>query len=444
MQIGRRPADLAPAPPARAGASPQRRRRRPVAALLVALLLLATLAPGTLGYTATLSHYGSGVPGTRMLIRGARFPHYVWVRIRWDGSSYGMPLVRTNSYGSFAVRITVPTRARPGRHYVTAVRNGIVLARVSVTVPTPAPAPTPTPVATPTPTPTPVPAPSGQATSKLLFGLGTELDGDLTAPITSAAPVHMLTSWFNGTGDLSWMSGWAANAIPNAYAAGYSLHLIVYASSSTQTTTSTTYGSANGRPYPLSAQFLTDMTALSKIWAGSAGGPPLYVTLFTEFQTYAPTPTWSDNVAYWSALKDAYRSALGIFHANAPNARVSLGWGGWEARMTSPMFADFADVMGISDFQSFQAMQGDTNVADIEAMTTQLAKYGPVMVAHYKPDNSSQTVFDADTTALFTDTEVAKLAGAGLFAFSFMDDKNMDATTSTYTRITSAIQRYGK
>ncbi len=460
MQIGRRPAAPDPTPPLRAEPSPWQRRRLPVA-LLVALMLLMTLASGALGYTRpTLSASGSGVPGTRLTVRGTRFPHHVLVRMRWDGSATGMPLVRTTYYGILATHVTVPPRAKPGRHVLTAVRNGVVLARIPVTVrvrlpapthvptptpvSTPIPVPTPTPVAAPTPTPVPTPAPAQPKPAKVLFGLGTELDGDLTAPITSAAPVHLLTSWFNGTGDLSWMSGWAANAIPKAYAAGYSAHLIVYASSSAVTTTMTKYGAAAGRAYPLSAQFLSDMTALSKIWAGQAGGPTLYVTLFTEFQTYAPTPTWSDNLAYWAALKDAYRSALAIFHANAPNAKVSLGWGGWEARMANPMFADFADVMGISDFQSFQAMQSDTNVSDIEAMTGQLARYGPVMVAHYKPDNSSQAVFDADTTALFTDAEMAKLTNAGLFAFSFMDDKNMDATADAYTRITAAIQRYGR
>jgi len=266
------------------------------------------------------------------------------------------------------------------------------------------------------------------------------------------APVHMLSSWFNGTGDLAWMTGWAANLIPAQYAAGRSLHLIVYANGSATATTQTAYGAACGRPYPLSAQFQADMVTLAKTWAGKASGPALYVTLFTEFQTYAcHRNAWSPDSAYWSALKDSYSAAMATFHRYAPNAKVSLGWGGWQDRTNDPatgggrsMFAHFADVMGASDFESFQAMQSDTNVADVLAMTRTLGAYGPVMLAHYKPDNGSQATFDADTTAMLTDSNLRQLVAAGLFAWSFMDARNMDADPATYARIVAAVHRYGR
>ena len=77
-----------------------------------------------------------------------------------------------------------------------------------------------------------------------------------------------------------------------------------------------------------------------------------------------------------TALKDRYIETLAVFHQNAPNAKVSLGWGGWQTRFDDPstgagrsMFAYFADVMRASDFQSFQAMQTDSNAADVRAMT---------------------------------------------------------------------------
>ena len=38
----------------------------------------------------------------------------------------------------------------------------------------------------------------------------------------------MLTSWYNGPDNLAWMAGWRGGEILRAYAAGYSLHLIVY------------------------------------------------------------------------------------------------------------------------------------------------------------------------------------------------------------------------
>lgn len=286
---------------------------------------------------------------------------------------------------------------------------------------------------------------------KLLFGLGTEADGALKAPLVHDAPVGMLSSWFNGHGDLSWMTGWSANLIPGQYAAGRALHLVVYANGSTTATTQTRYGAACGRPYPLSAQFQSDMATLARAWAGRAAGPALYVTMFTEFQTYAcHRNAWFPDTAYWSALKDAYTRARATFHAYAPNARVSLGWGGWQDRTDSPstgggrsMFKYFADVMGASDFQSFQAMQSDTNAADVLAMTATLHAWGPVMLAHYKPDDGSQATFDADTTTMLTDSYLAQATAAGLFAFSFMDQVNMNANPTDYARIRDAVIRYG-
>jgi hypothetical protein len=50
------------------------------------------------------------------------------------------------------------------------------------------------------------------------------------------------------------------------------------------------------------------------------------------------------------------------------------------------MFQHFADVLRASDFQSFQAMQSDGNVEDVRAMVRTLGAYGPVMLAHYKPN----------------------------------------------------------
>jgi hypothetical protein len=304
----------------------------------------------------------------------------------------------------------------------------------------------------PSPSADPTASASDGPLPKLLFGLGTEMSGASSSALVRAAPVHLLSSWFNGTSDLAFMAGWAKSLIPREYAAGETLHLIVYAGSATTTTTQTKYGPACGRAYPLSAQFQADMLSLAKIWAGSASGPRLYVTLFTEFQTYAcHASAWLPDNAYWMALKDAYRQALATFHAHAPNARVSLGWGGWQDRFDDPatgggrsMFAHFADVLAISDFQSFQAMQDDTNIPDVLDMTRTLGAYGPVMLAHYKPDNGSSSTFNADTRAMLTDSYLARLVSAGLFAWSFMDDSNVSASSSTFSRIAGAIKRYGR
>jgi len=287
---------------------------------------------------------------------------------------------------------------------------------------------------------------------KLLFGIGPEADGALKTRLAQEAPVKMLTSWYNGPGDLSWMTGWRTNLVPQAYASGKALHLIVWAGDA-EVSFPTKYGTACGRSYPLSDRFLGDMHQLATTFAGSAGGPPLYVTLFTEFQTYPCVDNqWSvtpEVTNYYRALKDRYLEALAVFHQYAPNSRVSLGWGGWQARWDAPatgggrsLFGYFADVMRASDFQSFQAMASDSNVNDIRDMTKILGAYGKVLLAHYKPDNGSQATFDADLKTVFTDAYLAELTSAGLFGFSFMDNANLSSSESSYQLVKSAVTRY--
>src|SRR5262245_20612474 len=290
----------------------------------------------------------------------------------------------------------------------------------------------------------------GAPEPKLLFGIGPEADGALKTRLVQEAPVKMLTSWYNGPGDLAWMTGWRTNLVPQAYASGKALHLIVWAGGA-EVSLPTKYGTACGRSYPLSDRFLGDMRQLATTFAGAAGGPPLYVTLFTEFQTspcvdnqWSVTPEVTN---YYRALKDRYLEAMAVFHRYAPNSKVSLGWGGWQARWDAPatcggrsLFGYFADVMRASDFQSFQAMASDSNVTDIKDMTKILGAYGMVLLAHYKP--GSQATFDTDLKTVLTDAYLTELTKSRLFAFSFMDNANLSASRSSYQFVKSAVTRY--
>jgi hypothetical protein len=348
------------------------------------------------------------------------------------------------------------TATLPGGSRTTALVAATAASATPRAPATATPKPTPRSAATSTPKPTPRPtAPSASKPvappAKVLFGIGPEADGAAALPFVRDAHVHMLTSWYNGPGDLAWMTGWRGTFVPKAYQAGYVLHLIVY-SGEPHTTISTKYGDACGQAYPLSSRFVDDMERLAGTFAGHGR---LYVTLFTEFQTYACTNNaWNPNPetnAYWRALKDQYMAALHVFHKDAPNARVSLGWGGWQTRWDEPaigggrsMFSHFADVMRASDFESFQAMQTDTNVSDVLNMTRTLGGYGPVMLAHYKPDNGSQSVFNADTRTMLTDSYLRKLVAARLFAWSFMDEKNIDSSTTTYDRVVTAVRLHAR
>jgi hypothetical protein len=323
---------------------------------------------------------------------------------------------RANAPKPTAAPTTVPTTEAPTTEAPT-------------TVAPPPPKPTPTTTAAPAPPKSPVPT-AGKG--KLLFGIGTEAIDARNTALAQQAPVRVLSSWYNGPNDLGFMTGWKNNVVPEAYASGRAMHLIVW-TGDPEVQLSTAYGPACGRSYPLSDRFIGDMQKLATTFAGAANGPPLYVTMFTEFQTYPCADNeWDKATNYYLALKDQYRKAQAAFKSLAPNARVSLGWGGWQASWDSPgtgggrsLFPHFADVMKASDFQSFQAMDSKSNVTAVRDMTKALAAYGPVMLAHYKPDNGSAATFEADLKAMFTDSFIAEITGDGLFAFSFMDNNNL-------------------
>jgi hypothetical protein len=72
-----------------------------------------------------------------------------------------------------------------------------------------------------------------------------------------------------------------------------------------------------------------------------------------------------------------------------------------------------------------------------------LGAYGPVMLAHYKPDDGSQLTFDADVRTILTDASLRRLRSLGLFALSFMDTSNLDREPATFDFVRRAAARYG-
>jgi hypothetical protein len=366
------------------------------------------------------------------------------------------PLELANSTPEGGARLLDTALLDNGLHTLTGVLDlsdgGTATVRASFSVFNPV-KPPPTTTRATAATTTPTTTRPERVGPTLLFGMGPEADVARSTPLVRQASVRMLTSWYNGPGDLAWMAGWKGSLVPQAYAAGYSLHLIVY-TGDPEGPIATPYGDACGRRYPLSSRFLDDMRQVARIFAGGAGGPRLYVSLFTEFQTYPCSDNaWNADPAanaYYRALKDRYRRALAVFHQLAPNARVSLSWGGWQTRWDDPatgagrsLFGHFQDVLRMSDFQSFQAMATDSNVQDIRAMVRTLGAYGPVMLAHYKPDNGSRSVSEADLRAILTDRYLTDVAEDGLFAMSFMDGANL-GSGSLYEFVRRAVGRYAR
>jgi hypothetical protein len=74
-------------------------------------------------------------------------------------------------------------------------------------------------------------------------------------------------------------------------------------------------------------------------------------------------------------------------------------------------------------------------------MTKLLGQYGPVMVAHFK--SGSQAAWDADMHALLAGDEVRKLSLDGLFAFSFMDQSNINFSPQALATARGAVQSHG-
>ena len=100
--------------------------------------------------------------------------------------------------------------------------------------------------------------------------------------------------------------------------------------------------------------------------------------------------------------------------------------------------------MAASDFQSFQAMESSSNVQDVRDMVRILGAYGPVMLAHYKPDNGSCAVATADLTMMLTDAYLSEVTANGLFVWSFMDDRIVTCSPQLNTFLRSAVTSYAQ
>ena len=61
------------------------------------------------------------------------------------------------------------------------------------------------PTSTPTPQPTLSPTPTPKPATKIIFGIGSQAGPAMDFRLVKEAPVHKLSSWYNGPSDLEWM-----------------------------------------------------------------------------------------------------------------------------------------------------------------------------------------------------------------------------------------------
>lgn len=285
--------------------------------------------------------------------------------------------------------------------------------------------------------PAPTAAPSGPATdTRVTFGLGSQAEAALRSKLTADAPIRILSNWYNGPADLSWMTdAYHRSVYADAKARGFALHLITW----TPLPEGPISGKGCGRAYPVSEGWAADMQRVAEAMR------PDWVTLMTEFQTYACEDNrWSGNEAYWQALIANYERAVPIFRA--VGSKVSIGWGGWQTQTDRSLDGPFTAIT--EDFHSFQAMHGVSNVQAIRDMTAFLGS--PSMLAHHMPDNDTNddatrnATFKADWQTLATDASIADLVADGLFAWSIVNDVGWSDDPETYALVRDAIVRYGK
>jgi hypothetical protein len=175
---------------------------------------------------------------------------------------------------------------------------------------------------------------------RILWGIGDQLGPALDSSLYRHGNADMVTAWFNGPGDLAWMTESESAAVAKIYAAGGAVELVVWLDDDPE--------------YAISERFQADISLLTRLHKGP--GPdfgPLYVVLFTEFETYH-----NGDPAYQAALMNAYRRAVVAIHLEYDGARVALGFGGYgwdgvEDRDLTP----YRDAIAVSDFLAVQQME---------------------------------------------------------------------------------------
>ena len=275
---------------------------------------------------------------------------------------------------------------------------------------------------------------AASSTPSLMFGMGDEVSGAEATSLYGAAPVNMVTSWYNGPGDLGWMTGYRnTNQLSQIYASGRAQELVVWL--------------ANDPSYAVSAQFQSDIASLVTTFAGN--GPqhgPLYVVLFTEFETYSSDP------AYQAQLLTAYLSAVKVIHATYAQAKVALGFGGYDWTPSAPVrdLSAYSAAIAASDFVAVQAMQSCTNEAlletQVEDSVAQLGGTGkPVMISHFKLwgtaacQTSAMATFESH---VWTTPELATLTSEGLFAWGLMDDHYVNDAGPSFTTAVADVTQF--
>ena len=234
----------------------------------------------------------------------------------------------------------------------------------------------------------------------------------------------MLTSWFNGSSDLSWMSRWRPTVVLPAYRRG-SRSISSFGTAVPKRRLQTPHGPACGRAYACRARFSTTCAFLLARLRAPAG--PLYVTLFAEFETYPCLDNaWSPGPSDDGVLRDAQGSVPrgagdlpGGGTERSRVARVGRLAGEWSDPRSAAAVRSSGTSRtscGSSGFQSFQSLEAPDAIRHATAMTRVLGRYGPVMLAFYKPAGATPAAQRAALSSFLSPANLAALPGWSLRA----------------------------
>ncbi len=188
---------------------------------------------------------------------------------------------------------------------------------------------------------------------EIIWGIGNEIPMAQETPLFREAPVKMITSWFSKPGDLEWMRYYPErNTLASLYGQGYAQQLIIWL--------------ADYPEYAISGEFQTDLEELIEIFKGD--GPsygPLYVVLFTEYETYSNDPE------YFHQLRDAFLESQNTIKQVYESANVAIGFGGygWSGIARRELKDWEIEVLEAGDFTAVQAHH---HVSNIDLMIPQI------------------------------------------------------------------------
>jgi hypothetical protein len=304
------------------------------------------------------------------------------------------------------------------------------------------------------------------AQTKILWGYGNNFSGYSNSGLGQQTDLKIISHWYNGIIDHSWIFGYSPSAISGWYAQGYGIQLMVWlgpgAHANSMNYAAGDIITSNGKEY----YFPSDLERLITEFRGE--GPvygPLYVVLFSELETYG------SDTSYKNKLQQSYLNCVQLIHNICPWAEVGLGFGGygWAGdRLSTRDLSFWKPSIDASDFVCTQSMQSynnwTQNTYQIRSAVKQLGSYGkPVMISHFEiwetPNDQSfaprqsKPAFVNFMSDMFTEESLEELYDDGLRMYVYQDrpfirdfnGRNFNDTTFTYNGQTmhyDAINNY--